>query len=222
MAIKYIDQIELKGKKVLIRVDFNVPLDKEKNVTDDTRIRMVIPTINYALQKGARIILVSHLGRPKGKINPEYSLAPVAKHLTKVLGKEIVFVPDCVGTEVEKKVSQMKPGDIVLLENVRFHPEEEKNDREFARKLASLAEIYIDDAFATAHRGHASNAAITEFVKECAAGFLMKNEIEYFRKAMVNPERPLVALLGGAKVSDKLKALENLLEKVDKLLIGGG
>jgi len=222
MAIKYIDQINLEGKRVLIRVDFNVPLDKNKNVTDDTRIRMVLPTINYALEKNARIILMSHLGRPKGKVNPEFSLLPVAKHLTQVLGKEVIFAPDCIGPEVEKLVAQMKPKDIILLENLRFHPEEEKNDREFARKLAGLAEVYIDDAFATAHRGHASNAAITEFVTECGAGFLMKNEIEYFRRAMVNPERPLVALLGGAKVSDKLKALENLIEKVDSLLIGGG
>ena len=222
MTIKYIDQIDLKGKRVLIRVDFNVPLDNDKNVTDDTRILSVLPTIKYAREQNARVILMSHLGRPKGKVKPEFSLAPVANHLSKILGKKVACAPDCIGPAVEKMVSEMKPQDVLLLENLRFHPEEENNDKDFAQKLARLADVYIDDAFATAHRGHASNEAIIGFVKECGAGFLMKNEIEYFRKAMINPNRPLVALIGGAKVSDKLKALENLLLKVDKIIIGGG
>jgi phosphoglycerate kinase len=222
MAIKYIDQIDLKGKKVLIRVDFNVPLNENKDITDDTRIRSALPTINHALNNDAKVILMSHLGRPKGKVRPELSLLPVAKHLSKVLQKNVPLAPDCIGPEVEKMVSELKPKDVLLLENLRFHPEEEKNDKDFGRKLANLADVYINDAFATAHRAHASNVAIIEFVQEYGAGFLMKNEIEYFRKAMESPDRPLVAIVGGAKVSGKLNALENLLQKVDKVLIGGG
>ena len=220
--IKYIDKINLKGKRVLIRVDFNVPLDKNKNITDDTRIRSALPTINYAIKQDAKIILMSHLGRPKGKPDPEFSLLPVAKYLSQVLQKKVILAPDCIGPEVEKLVSEMQPRDILLLENLRFHPEEEKNDREFGRKLANLADVYINDAFGTAHRAHASNVAVVEFVKEFGGGFLMKNEIEYFRKAMVEPARPLVAIMGGAKVSEKLDALENLIQKVDKIFIGGG
>jgi len=220
--IKYIDKINLKGKRVLIRVDFNVPLDKNKNITDDTRIRSALPTINYAIKQDAKIILMSHLGRPKGKPNPEFSLLPVAKYLSQVLQKKVILAPDCIGPEVEKLVSEMQPRDILLLENLRFHPEEEKNDREFGRKLANLTDVYIDDAFGTAHRAHASNVAVVEFVKEFGGGFLMKNEIEYFRKATVEPARPLVAIMGGAKVSEKLDALENLIQKVDKIFIGGG
>jgi len=220
--IKYIDKINLKGKRVLIRVDFNVPLDKNKNITDDTRIRSALPTLNYAIKQDAKIILMSHLGRPKGKPNPEFSLLPVAKYLSQVFQKKVILAPDCIGPEVEKLVSEMQPRDILLLENLRFHPEEEKNDREFGRKLANLADVYIDDAFGTAHRAHASNVAVVEFVKEFGGGFLMKNEIEYFRKATVEPARPLVAIMGGAKVSEKLDALENLIQKVDKILIGGG
>ena len=207
---------------VLIRVDFNVPLDKNKNITDDTRIRSALPTLNYAIKQDAKIILMSHLGRPKGKPNPEFSLLPVAKYLSQVFQKKVILAPDCIGPEVEKLVSEMQPRDILLLENLRFHPEEEKNDREFGRKLANLADVYIDDAFGTAHRAHASNVAVVEFVKEFGGGFLMKNEIEYFRKATVEPARPLVAIMGGAKVSEKLDALENLIQKVDKILIGGG
>lgn len=222
MSITYIDQLDLKGKKVLIRVDFNVPLDEAGNVTDDTRIQSALPTINYALEKDAKVILMSHLGRPKGKVKPEFSLSPVAAYLSKIINKNVTLAPDCIGPEVEKLVSEMKPKDIILLENLRFHPEEEKNDSEFGRKLAALADIYINEAFATAHRAHASNAAVIEFVKEFGAGFLMKNEIEYFRKAMEKPERPLVALFGGAKVSDKLAALENVIRKVDKIVVGGG
>lgn len=222
MTIKYIDQMDLKGKRVLIRVDFNVPLDKNKNITDDTRIQSSLPTIKHALDQDARVILMSHLGRPKGKVNPEFSLQPVATYLSKILKKDVVFAPDCIGPEVEKMVSEMKPKDILLLENLRFHPEEEKNDHDFGRKLASIADVYLNDAFATAHRGHASNVAVIEFIKEAGVGFLMKDEIEYFRKAMENPERPLVAIMGGAKVSGKLDALENVIKKVDKVLVGGG
>lgn len=220
--IKYIDKFNLREKKVLIRVDFNVPLDKHKNITDSTRIRSALPTINYAIKKDSKIILMSHLGRPKGKPDPEFSLLPVAKKLSQVLKKKVILAPDCIGPEVEKLVSEMQPGDILLLENLRFHPEEEKNDREFGRELASLADVYINDAFGTAHRAHASNVAVVEFVKEYGGGFLLKNEIEYFQKAMVNPSRPLVAIIGGAKVSEKLAALENLIQKVDKIFIGGG
>jgi phosphoglycerate kinase len=220
--MKYIDQIEMKNKKVFLRVDFNVPMDKSSNVTDDTRVRAHLPTINYALEKGAKLIIGSHLGRPKGKRVEELSLKPVVKILSGLLKKEIVFVDDCVGEKVEQAVSIMKEGDIVLLENLRFYPGEDKNDPEFAKKLASLCDIYIDDAFAVSHRAAASNSAITEFVQTCGAGFLLKNEIEYFNKAMGNPARPLCAIIGGAKVSDKIGVLEKLIDKVDKLIVGGG
>jgi phosphoglycerate kinase len=216
--MKYIDQIEMKNKKVFLRVDFNVPMDKSGNVTDDTRVRAHLPTINYALEKGAKLIIGSHLGRPKGKRVEELSLKPVVKILSGLLKKEIVFVDDCVGEKVEQAVSIMKEGDIVLLENLRFYPGEDKNDPEFAKKLASLCDIYIDDAFAVSHRAAASNSAITEFVQTCGAGFLLKNEIEYFNKAMGNPARPLCAIIGGAKVSDKIGVLEKLIDKVDKLI----
>jgi phosphoglycerate kinase len=220
--MKYIDQIDMKGKRVFLRVDFNVSMDKSGNVTDDTRVRAHLPTIKYALEKGAKLILASHLGRPKGKRVEEMSLKPVVKILSGLLKKDVVFIDDCVGEKVEQAVSKMKERDVILLENLRFQPGEDKNDTEFAKKLASLCDIYIDDAFAVSHRAAASNSAITEFVKTCAAGFLLKNEIEYFKKAMGNPARPLVAIIGGAKVSDKIGVLENLLEKVDKLLVGGG
>jgi phosphoglycerate kinase len=220
--MKYIDQIEMKGKKVFLRVDFNVPMDKSGNVTDDTRVRAHVPAINYALEKGAKLILASHLGRPKGKRVEEMSLKPVVKILSSLLKKDVVFVDDCIGEKVEQAVSKMKERDIILLENLRFQPGEDKNDPEFAKKLASLCDIYIDDAFAVSHRAAASNSAITQFVKTCAAGFLLKNEVEYFKKAMGNPARPLVAIIGGAKVSDKIGVLDNLIEKVNKLLVGGG
>ncbi|MBI5418744.1 MAG: phosphoglycerate kinase [Deltaproteobacteria bacterium] len=221
MKIRAIDQMDLSGKRVLIRVDFNVPLDKAGNITDDTRIQAAIPTVRHAATSGAKTILLSHLGRPKGKKVPEMSLAPVAKRLSSLLGKEMSFVPDCVGEAVEKAVCAMRPGDVLLLENVRFHPEEEKNDEEFGKRLAALCDVYVNDAFATAHRGHSSNVAVTKFVKEKAAGLLMKNEIAYFEKALVDPARPLVAVFGGAKISGKIEAINNVLGKVDKILIGG-
>ena len=220
--MKYIDQIEMKGKRVFLRVDFNVPMDKAGNVTSDKRIRASIPTINYALEKGAKLIIASHLGRPKGKRVDEMSLKPVAKLLSELLKKPVTFCDDCVGENIEQAVSKMKEGDIILLENLRFNPGEDKNDAQFAKHLAALCDVYIDDAFAVSHRAAASNSAITEFVPICAAGFLLKNEIEYFNKAMVNPARPLAAIIGGAKVSDKIGLLENLIEKVDKIIIGGG
>jgi phosphoglycerate kinase len=220
--MKYIDQIEMKGKRVFLRVDFNVPMDKEGNVTSDKRVRASIPTINYALEKGAKLIVASHLGRPKGKRVAEMSLQPVVKVLSDLVKKPVAFLDDCVGTAVEEAVGKMKEGDILLLENLRFQPGEDKNDPEFARQLAALCDVYIDDAFAVSHRAAASNAAITEFVPVCAAGFLLKNEIEYFKKAMVNPAKPLAVIIGGAKVSDKIGLLENLIEKADKIIIGGG
>jgi len=220
--MKYIDQIEMKGKRVFLRVDFNVPMDKDGNVTSDKRVRASIPTINYALEKGAKLIIASHLGRPKGKRVAEMSLKPVVKVLSELLQKEVMFLDDCVGAAVEQTVGKMKEGDIILLENLRFHPGEDKNDAEFARQLAVLCDVYIDDAFAVSHRAAASNSAITGFVQTCAAGFLLKNEVEYFKKAMVNPAKPLAAIIGGAKVSDKIGLLENLIEKVDKIIIGGG
>ncbi len=222
MDIRYIDEMDIKGKRVLIRVDFNVPLDPDGNITDDTRIRAVLPTINYALDEGAKVILASHLGRPKGKKVPQLSMAPVAKRLSRLLGKEVVLAPDVIGEEVKRIVDSMKPGDVVLLENLRFYPGEESNDEDFARELASLADVYINDAFATAHRSHASNVAITRFVKECGAGLLMRKEITYFEKAIEEPMRPLVAIVGGAKISDKIGVLGSLSQKVDKLIVGGG
>ncbi|MBI5327466.1 MAG: phosphoglycerate kinase [Deltaproteobacteria bacterium] len=218
----YIDDLDIKGKKVLIRVDFNVPLDDKGNITEDTRIRAVLPTINYALDEGSKVILASHLGRPKGKRVSEMSLAPVAKRLGRLLEKDVAIAPDCIGPDVEKIAANMKPGDVVLLENLRFHPEEEKNDDEFGKNMAVLADVYINDAFATAHRAHASNVAVTKYVKLCGAGFLMKKELTYFKKAMENPIRPLVAIVGGKKVSDKIEVLSTLCEKVDKLIVGGG
>ncbi|MBI5885404.1 MAG: phosphoglycerate kinase [Deltaproteobacteria bacterium] len=221
-GLKFIDEVDLKGKRVLIRVDFNVPLDDKGNITDDTRIRGVLPTINYALDEKAMVILASHLGRPKGKRVTEMSLAPVGKRLARLLDKDITLAPDCVGDETKKVVAAMKPGDVVLLENLRFHTEEEKNDETFGKDLGELADVYINDAFATAHRAHASNVAITKHVKEFAAGFLMKKELTYFSMAMEKPVRPLVAIIGGKKVSDKVGILAALCNRVDKLIIGGG
>jgi len=220
--MKYIDQIDMKGKRVFLRVDFNVPMDKEGNVTSDKRVRASIPTINYALEKGAKLIVASHLGRPKGKRVAEMSLKPVVKVLSDLLKKEVLFLEDCVGPVVEQGVARLQEGQIILLENLRFQPGEDKNDAQFAKQLAALCDVYIDDAFAVSHRAAASNSAITEFVPVCAAGFLLKNEVEYFKKAMVNPAKPLAAIIGGAKVSDKIGLLENLIEKVDKIIIGGG
>jgi phosphoglycerate kinase len=222
LDLGYINELDLKGKKVLIRADFNVPLDEKGNISDDTRIRGVLPTINYALDEGAKVILASHLGRPKGTVVPEMGLATVGKRLGRLLDKEVKMAPDCVGDEVKTIINNMGQGEVVLLENLRFHPEEEKNDEAFGKQLAELCDVFINDAFATAHRSHASNVAITHHVPECAGGFLMNKEMSYFEKALGNPMRPLVAIIGGAKVSGKIEVLENLLDKVDKLIIGGG
>ena len=217
-----IDQVDLRGKRVIIRVDFNVPLDDSLQITDDSRIRAALPTINHTVDEGGSVILCSHLGRPKGKPCPELSLAPVAKRLKRFLGKDVIFSPDCVGTKVKNLVSQLKPGDVLLLENLRFHPEEEENDEQFASELASLADVYINEAFGAAHRSHASTTGITKFIKNSAAGYLMKREVEYLEGAVENPIRPFVAILGGAKVSGKIGVIENLGKKVDKVIIGGG
>jgi phosphoglycerate kinase len=220
--VKFINQIDLKGKRVMFRFDFNVPLDASQNITDDVRIRAALPSLNYALDEGAGVIIVSHLGRPKGKRSPEKSLAPVAKRLSRLLDKEVILADDCVGSGVEKLVQELKPGNVLMLENLRFHKEEEANDDEFARKLAAFADVYIDDAFGNAHRAHASNVGITKYVEVCGAGFLMKKEINYFQKQLEKPVRPFVAIIGGSKVSDKLSTLSNLIKKVDKMIIGGG
>ncbi len=219
--MKTIKEIEITGKKVFIRVDFNVPMDDKQNITEDTRIRTVLPTLEYAISQNAKIILASHLGRPKGKKVPEMSLKPVAEHLSKLVNKEVKIAPDCIGVDVEKMVSQMVNGDIILLENLRYYDEEQANDADFAKKLGSICEIYINNAFAVSHRVHASVAAITESVNECGAGLLLEKEINYYQKAMEDPKRPLVAIVGGAKISSKLAALENMLNKVDKVIIGG-
>jgi phosphoglycerate kinase len=221
LALKYITEIDIKEKRLLIRVDLNVSLDGDGNILDDTRVRSILPTVNYALDEDARIILASHMGRPGGKVRKELSLAPVAKRLQRLLKKEVIMAEDCIGLKVAELVKKMQPGDIVLLENLRFHKEEEENDEKFGRELAELCDVYINDAFATAHRFHASNVAVVKFVKECAAGLLMKNELNYFKKVLEEPVRPLVAIIGGAKVSSKLEAIENLIGKVDKMIIGG-
>jgi len=223
MPIRYIDQLkDLKGKKVFIRVDFNVPQDEKGNITEDTRITGAVPTIKYALEQGAKVVLASHLGRPKGEKKPKYTMAPASKRLSQLIGKKVIQAPDCFGPEVDKLINALKPGEVVMLENVRFYPGEEKNDPEFAKKLANGCDIYVNDAFAVSHRAHASVESITKIIPMIAAGFLMKNEMTFFDKAMSNPVRPLVAILGGAKVSGKLEVLEKLVNKVDKIVIGGG
>ena len=219
--MKYIDEVDIKGKALFIRVDFNVPLDQNRNITDDTRIRAVLPTINFSLENDARVILASHMGRPKGKRMEEFSLAPVARRLAYRLHKKVKLAPNCVGPEVDRLKEEMKPGDVLLLENLRFYPEEEKNDPNFARDLMKGVDIYVDDAFAVAHRAHASVEAVTKFAPICVAGFLMRDEVHYFHKSMEDPARPLAALIGGAKISSKLTALKNLLKHVDKIIIGG-
>lgn len=223
MPIRYIDQLsDLKDKKVFIRVDFNVPQDDKGNITEDTRITGALPTIRYAVEQGAKVILASHLGRPKGEKNPKYSMAPAAKRLSELLGKKVKQATDCFGDEVAKDIDAMKSGDVLMLENVRFYAGEEKNDPQFAAQLANGCQIYVNDAFAVSHRAHASVEAITKSIPVIAAGFLMRNEMTFFDKAMQNPVRPLVAILGGAKVSGKLQVLEKLMDKVDKVVIGGG
>ncbi len=221
MAKATVRDIDVKGKRVLVRVDFNVPLDAERNITDDTRIRAALPTIKYLLERGARVILASHLGRPKGQRKEEFNLAPVARRLEELLGQSVNKLDDCVGPQVETGVRAMKDGDVILLENLRFHKEEEANDEGFAKALASLADTYVNDAFGAAHRAHASTAGVAEFVPG-VAGFLMEKEIEVMGKALSAPERPFVAILGGAKVKDKVGVISNLIEKVDSLIVGGG
>ncbi len=219
--MKVIQDIDISDKRVFFRVDFNVPLDELLNITDDSRIRAVLPTLRYALDHHAKLIIASHMGRPKGKVVPELSLSLVAKRLGRLLEKEVIMADDCVGPEVKQLVSNMKEGDVVLLENLRFHKEEVDNDETFAKALAELCDVYINDAFAVSHRINASVHAITKFVPVCAAGFLLQRELNYFEQAIAEPMRPLVAIVGGAKVSDKLGALENMLEHVDKFIIGG-
>lgn len=216
-----IEDLPVKGKRVFIRADFNVPLDANLMITDDRRIRSTLPTINYAIDEGAKVILASHLGRPKGKVDPKLSLAPVARRLQRLLNKEVIFAPDCIGPQVEQLVSKMKEGDVLLLENLRFHIEEEKNDEKFAKALASLADFYVNDAFGASHRAHASIVGIPKFIPS-AAGFLLKKEIEYLKGAVESPIRPFVVILGGAKVGGKIGVLENLADKADKVIVGGG
>jgi phosphoglycerate kinase len=217
-----IDNVKLGGKRVLVRVDFNVPLDKKQNIADDRRIVASLPTIKKIISDGGRAILCSHLGRPKGKVVPEMSLRPVAGRLSELLGREVKFVDDCIGDKVRKMAESLKDSEVLLLENLRFHKEETDNDPEFARKLAELADIYVDDAFGTAHRAHASTEGVTRYFDTCAAGYLMQKEIKYLGKALSDPEHPFVAVLGGAKISGKIDVIENLFEKVDTILIGGG
>lgn len=217
---KTVRDIDVKGKKVLVRVDFNVPLADGK-VGDDTRIRAALPTIEYLLEHGAAVILCSHLGRPKGGPDPKYTLKPVAEYLAQIMGKPVAFASDCIGPVAEAAAAELKPGQILVLENTRFHPEEEKNDMEMAKKLASLADIFVNDAFGTAHRAHSSTEGVTHFLPS-VAGFLLEKEIRYLGQAIDNPKRPFVAILGGAKISDKIGVIRNLLKKADVILIGGG
>ena len=219
--MKNIRDIDIKGKKLLIRVDFNVPLDEQGNITDDIRIRGVLPTINHALDENARVIIISHMGRPKGQRVEKFSMAPAAKRLSRLIGKEVKLADDCIGPGVRAMVDAMQAGEVIMLENLRFHPEEQANDENFSKELASLADVYINDAFAVAHRAHASVVGIPRFIEEAAAGFLLQKEMDYFHRSVGNPMRPLVAIVGGAKVSSKLGALRNLMEKVDKMIIGG-
>lgn len=219
------DLADIKGKKVLIRVDFNVPLDENNNITDDTRIRAALPTINYLRENGAKVVVVSHLGRPKGEVNEKYSLAPVSKRLAELISAPVAFLKNCVGSkELENDVNNLKDGEVALLENIRFYPAEEKPDKdpEFAKKLAALADIYVNDAFGAAHRSHSSTAVITQYVKPAVSGLLMEKELNMLGKLLEKPERPFVAIIGGSKVSTKIGVLENLLNKVDTLILGGG
>jgi len=216
-----IKDIDISKKKVLIRVDFNVPLDSKQKITDDARIEAVLPTLKYALSRNACVILASHLGRPKGQIKMEFSLQPVARRLSNILGLEVMMAPDCIGEDVAVLADGMKGGQVLMLENLRFHKEETQNDREFGKALAALCDVYINDAFAVSHRANASVVSITEHAPISAAGLLLKKELDYFKKAMETPVRPLVAIVGGAKISSKLSALKNMLQHVDKIMVGG-
>ena len=219
--MKTLRYIALAGKKVLVRVDFNVPMNEAGEITDDLRIKTVLPTLQYLLAQKARVILCTHMGRPKGQLVEKYSLAPIAAYTAKLLGQPVPLAADCIGPEVAAAVESLKDGEILMLENLRYHPQEEKNDPEFSRQLAALADVYVNDAFAVSHRAHASVVGVTAFVKEKAAGFLLQKEMEYFHRSFDDPQRPLVAIVGGAKVSGKLEALQNMLERVDKMIIGG-
>ena len=220
MHKKTISDIDVTGKKVLVRVDFNVPLDEYQNITGDTRIEAALPTINFLLKHNAAVILMSHLGRPKGEDKSTFSLEPVAKRLEEIIGKKVQFTHDCIGEEAKRAAENLKPGEILLLENTRFHPEEKKNDPEFAKELASLGDIFVNDAFGTAHRAHASNVGVAEYIPS-VLGFLVEKEIEFLNKALINPQKPYTAILGGAKVSDKIDLIKQLLDKADSILIGG-
>jgi phosphoglycerate kinase len=213
---------DVNGKRVLVRADFNVPLDANKAITDDTRIRAAVPTIQDLVNKGAKVILSSHFGRPKGQVNEDMRLDPVAVRLSEVLGQQVIKCNDCIGDEVAAKINAMQPGQVALLENVRFYAEEEKNDPEFAKKLAANADLYVNDAFGTAHRAHASTEGVTQYLRPSVAGFLIEKELQFLQGAIENPQRPLAAIVGGSKVSSKIGVIETLLSKVDKLLIGGG
>jgi phosphoglycerate kinase len=217
-----INDIDLKNKKVLVRVDFNVPLDDNLNITDDNRITSTLPTIKKIISDGGMAILMSHLGRPKGKPNSKYSLKPVAVRLSQLLGKEVKLAPDCIGDQVKAMVNALKPGDVILLENLRFHEEEEKNNPEFAKQLAELGDVYVNDAFGSAHRAHASTEGLTKFMSVSVAGYLMQKELDYLGGAIENPKRPYLAILGGAKISGKIDVIMNLFDKVDSMIIGGG
>ncbi len=222
--ICFVDELknqDLEGKKAFVRVDFNVPLDDSGNITDDVRIRRVLPTINALLDEDLVVVIASHMGRPKGSVVPKFSLAPVAKRLSRLLKKDVVFLSDCIGSSVRKTLDEVAPGTVILLENLRFYPGETSNDPEFSRALAEGMDLYVNDAFATAHRAHASVVGITEYLPHRFAGFLMKDELNYFHRALDNPLRPVVAIVGGAKVSSKLGALENLINRVDKIVVGG-
>lgn len=219
--MKTIRDLELAGKRVLVRVDFNVPMDEQGNITDDIRIRMVLPTIEYVLEQKGKLILCSHMGRPKGQPVAAFSLAPVADHLSGLIGRKVGMAPDCMGEATEAMVAAMQPGEALVLENLRFHKEETENDPAFAKQLARLADVYINDAFAASHRAHASVAALPMLMREKGAGFLLTTEMDFFRKAMTEPVRPLMAIVGGAKVSSKLGALQNMLDRVDRMIIGG-
>ena len=221
MNKKTVKDIDLKNKRVLVRCDFNVPMDENRNITDNRRIVAALPTIKYLLEQNCKVVLCSHLGRPKGEFKPEYSLKPVAKELSKLLGQEVIMAGDVIGEDAKNKAENLKNGEVLLLENVRFHREETDNDPEFAKKLASFGEVFVNDAFGTAHRAHASTEGVTKYLP-AVSGFLIEKELKFLGEALENPERPFVAILGGSKVSDKIGVIENLLEKVDTLIIGGG